>query len=356
MRRILISLVLSLLALGGLIYLLRGPIALAIVERIADRTLAQDVPKELPDGLAIGLCGAGSPMADPDRAGPCVAVVAGGHLYVVDIGEGGQRNLNRMGLSPGRVEALFLTHFHSDHIDSMGALMLGHWAAGAAKAPLDIYGPEGVAAVVAGFNAAYTLDSTYRTAHHGADIVPPEGFGGLAHPFTLSGDAPEVIFTQGDLKVSAFVVNHKPIDPAVGYVFEYKGRKIVISGDTAKSPNVQAAAAGADVLAHEALSEPLVAILANAAKKAGKLNVEKIMHDIPNYHTSPEQAAEIARDAGVGYLLYYHIVPGLPLPGLDVTFLGRAAEIYKGPMRIGHDGDMLILPAGSKVITLTRRF
>ena len=89
-----------------------------------------------------------------------------------------------MALAPGRIEALLLTHFHSDHIDGMGGLMLQRWVGGAHTAPLPVHGPDGVEAVVAGFNAAYTPDRGYRVAHHGPETVPPGGFGGTAKPFS----------------------------------------------------------------------------------------------------------------------------------------------------------------------------
>src|SRR4029434_164695 len=121
----------------------------------AERAIGSDAIAELPDGLHVLLCGAGSPLADPQRSGPCVAVIAGTHLFEVDAGDGAGRNLTRLNLPPGRVEALFLTHFHSDHIDGLGELTVLRWAGGNHKDPLPVFGSTGVEAVVTGFNAAY---------------------------------------------------------------------------------------------------------------------------------------------------------------------------------------------------------
>ena len=118
----------------------------------------------------------------------------------------------------------------------------------------------------------------------------------------------------------------------------------------------QREAAGVDLLVHEALSGPLTALLKDGAVKAGRMNLAKIFDDIPNYHTSPGEAAETARDAKVGYLLLNHIAPPLPLPGLETAFLGDAPNIYSGTIRIGADGDFVSLPAGSKEIKVSRRF
>ena len=355
MRRIFIGLVVILLGAGGLGFALRGQIALALYDRGIARAMTQDALAELPDALSIGLCGSGSPLPDPERAGPCVVIVAGTKMYLVDIGEGGSRNIGRMGLPGGRIEALFLTHFHSDHIDSLGPLMLQRWVGGNNTQPLPIYGPEGVEDVVKGFNQAYSLDRGYRVAHHGPDIVHPTGFGGEAHTFALTPEAPTLVLEQDGLSVHSFAVEHNPIEPAVGYIFEYKGRKIVVSGDTRKTKSVVAAAKGADLLAHEALSPELVKHLEKGAKATGRDGLAHIMNDILNYHTSPEEAAEQARDAGVGYLLLYHIVPALPISALEGPFLGRSREIYSGPIRVGHDGDFIILPVNSKNVLLTHR-
>jgi ribonuclease Z len=205
--------------------------------------------------------------------------------------------------------------------------------------------------VLAGFLQAYAPDKVYRVAHHGPVVVPPDGFGGTARPFDVAApDGRVVIVDEPDLEIVAFTVDHEPVHPAVGYRIRYKDRTVVLSGDTRKSANVQREAAGVDLLVHEALSEPLVAILERSAAQAGRTNVAKIFADIPSYHTTPEQAAEIARDADVGYLLLNHIVPALPVPGQEAAFLGDSSRVFAGPLRVGRDGDFVSLPAGTKRI------
>jgi len=337
-------------------WVLRGQIAVWLMQRIYEKAMTGDPLAELPDGLHVGLCGAGSPMPDPNRAGPCVAVVAGRQLFVVDSGPGSTRRLSLMHLPPGEVSAVFLTHFHSDHIGDLGELMLQRWAGGAATTPLPVYGPTGVDQVVAGFEAAYALDRGYRIAHHGPKVMPPSGWGGAAHPFAISKTGPNVVvLSEPDLTVTAFPVDHDPVEPAVGYLFVYKGRRLVVSGDTAPSARLEAAAQGADVLTHEGLAPNLVAIQRAAALKAGKWNTAAILHDILSYHTSPEAAAGIAARAHVRYLLFDHIIPPLPTSALDGPFLGRSHEIYSGPIHVGEDGDFVSMPAGGHDIRLTNR-
>jgi ribonuclease Z len=335
---------------GGL-WLAQGPIAERIMARAYDRAMRPDPLDGLPDGLSVALCGSGSPMPDPTRAGPCTAVIAGHRLFVVDSGEGSVKVLSLMNLPPARVEALFLTHFHSDHIADLGELMLQHWAGGAAASPMTVYGPTGVDEVVGGFEQAYQLDRGYRIAHHGTTIVPPSGFGGTPHAFAMPPDsADRVLIDEPDLKVVAFPVNHGPVKPAVGYLFVYKRRRLVISGDTAASSRVEAEARGADVLVHEGLAPNLVAIQRQAAVAHGRDNLAQILQDILSYHTTPEQAAAIAQRAQVKVLLFTHVIPPLPLRALDGPFLGAAPQIYHGRIIVGRDGDIVTLPAGTSEI------
>lgn len=139
-------------------------IGLALFERGVEARVGRDATAGLADGLHVGLCGTGSPLHNRERAGACNVVIAGKHLFVIDAGEGGARNIGLMGLPTARIEALFLTHFHSDHIDGMGPMMLLRWPGSGNIAPLPVYGPTGVEAVIAGFNAAYAIDNGYRTA------------------------------------------------------------------------------------------------------------------------------------------------------------------------------------------------
>ncbi|HEX6859964.1 MAG TPA: MBL fold metallo-hydrolase [Caulobacteraceae bacterium] len=354
--RVALGLLLLLVIAGGVAWVMRGQIAMAAFGRTYDRALGVDGIGALPDGLHVGLCGSGSPMPDPTRAGPCVAVVAGTRLFVVDSGQGSTRNLALMDLPPPRVEAVFITHYHSDHIADLGELMLQRWAGGARTTPAPIYGPTGVESVVDGFEAAYQLDRGYRIAHHGPQVMPPSGFGGEPRPFAVDRARPDVLLIdEPDLKVWAFPVEHHPAEPAVGYLFEYKGRRAVISGDTGPSPRLEQAAKGADLLAHEGLAVNMVARQREAALKAGKANYAKILADIPSYHSTPEQAAAAAQRAGVRSLLFYHEIPPLPVRALEGPFLGDARKIYHGPIQVGRDGDFISLPAGSTAIEHSNR-
>jgi ribonuclease Z len=152
-----------------------------------------------------------------------------------------------------------------------------------------------------------------------------------------------------------FRVEHDPANPAVGYRFEYGGRSAVVSGDTRKSANLARFAKGADLLAHEALSHELVARLQRAANAAGRPNVAKIAADIPDYHTSPVEAAELAAEAGVRHLLLYHVLPPLQLAGLEAAFVDGVDAAYSGPVTVGRDGTFVSMPAGTQAIETSSR-
>lgn len=125
-----IGLVALLLVAGLAVRSQQARIGTALFERAVDARVGRDATAGLADGLHVALCGTGSPLPNPARAGPCNVVIVGKHVFVVDIGEGGGRNINVMGMPLGRIEGVFLTHFHSDHIDGMGPLMMMRWTAG----------------------------------------------------------------------------------------------------------------------------------------------------------------------------------------------------------------------------------
>jgi ribonuclease Z len=344
--------------------LILGVLAAAFGDRVLMRAMQRQVEHnlsgaafaEFPDGLNVVLCGAGSPMPDPTRTGPCVAIVAGQRVVVVDAGSGSVRNLPLYGIPVGRVSDVFITHFHSDHIDGLGELMMQRWANAAHTEPLPVHGPDGIEQVVDGFNRAYAADDTYRIAHHGPKIIPPSGAGGIAKPFALPAPGEgTVVLDDGGLKVTAFTVDHRPIVPAVGYRFDYHGRSVLVSGDTVKSANLEHFAQGVDLLVHEALAPQLVNVITQGATAAGAGNIAQITRDILNYHTTPVEAAQIAQAAGAKYLLLYHIVPALPYRPLERLFLRGVSDAYAGPAKVGRNGTWISLPAGTTEVKAGQR-
>jgi len=311
---------------------------------VAD-SLTRDDLADQPDGLHVMLCGAGSPLPDINRSGPCVAVQAGEHLYIVDAGTNGARNLGRFFVDAGRTEAVFLTHVHSDHIDGLGELAMIRWLNSGSDQPLPVYGPPIISEIVAGFNRAYAPDIGYRVLHQ-PDAVRATGGGLEAFTFEMpvEGELKTVLETPDGVRVSAFKVDHEPVDEAVGYRIDYKGLSVAISGDTKKSTNLIEQSRGVDLLLHEALDNRLTERIAAAAESVGDDDAAQTMRDIGSYHATPVQAAESAAEAGAAHLLYYHIAPQLPNAAMERLFLKGTSDVYDGKITVGTDGTLITMP------------
>jgi ribonuclease Z len=346
---------LAVAAAGVLAYTQRVAIGLHLMTReVAAVASVADPLAALPDGLHVGLCGAGSPLPDEKRGGPCTTVVAGRKMFVFDAGSSASRHIVQMRLNVGQIDGLFLTHYHSDHIDGVGELLLQRWVQRTSTTPLPVYGPAGLEQVLQGFGQVYTQDRAWRIAHHGEEVLPPAGFGAQARPFDMPPGGRKVLVSEPDLEIVAFAVEHEPVSAAVGYRIRYKDRTVVISGDTRRCAAVERESRGADLLLHEALSPAMSAIFERQLGAANRGPLAKVFRDILTYHTSPEEAAQIAQSAGVRMLVLHHIIPLLP-PGLEPAFLERSAEFFRGPIHIGQDGDWISLPAGRTAITVGRR-
>lgn len=341
--------------LVGLVFLFgRGWLAERAFQSALDNTVGVDQSAKLGDGLHVYVCGSGSPMPDANRAGPCLAVLAGDQAFVFDAGSGSVRKLQRMGFPMPKIQAAFLTHLHSDHIDGLGELLLQAWVAGGRSAPLPVHGPAGADTVIAGFNSAYAIDQGYRVAHHGPQVVKPGGFGGAAQIITLpDGADTQVVYESGGMKITAIRVNHAPISPAFGYRIDYRGRSAVLSGDTVYSPSFVGASKGADLMLHEALNKEMIAAIGKKLAERGQPGNAQIMTDIQNYHASPEDAARAASEAGVQALVLYHMVPAPPARLIEPLFLGDAPKRFGGTLRLAQDGMIISLPAGSKAVKFT---
>lgn len=321
----------------------------ALMRRVVAANVGGNVDVLDEDALHVVLCGTGSPMPDPERAQSCAIVYAGGKVFLIDAGLGGWDRLARFQLPVGGLTGILLTHFHSDHISGIPDIALNSWAAGRRDA-LALYGPPGVETVAKGFDFAYSLDDGYRIAHHGSEFFSEEGAAYLPIVVDVPNrDSAVTVYDEGGVKVTAFRVSHEPVDPAYGYRIDYRGRSVVFSGDTKKDGNVARFGKDADVLIHEALADHMVHMLEEGLEHRGDRRA-KVMHDIPDYHATPVQAAEIANEAGVKLLVYTHIVPRLPNAIAERVFLRGVSDVRSDGVTLGYDGLYLELPADSEKI------
>jgi ribonuclease Z len=247
------------------------------------------------DALRIAICGSSAPLPSASRAKSCVAVFANGKFYIVDAGPESVENLVLWGIPLSSVGGVLLTHYHSDHIGDLGELNLQTWAGGR-PGPLAVYGGPGVERVVDGFNEAYQLDQGYRTAHHTEAVMPSATWPMIAKTIELDGeptpakDRTGLVLDDGALRITAIEVDHAPISPAYAYRFDYKGRSALITGDLKYHPVLAKAARGVDVMVSEAIAVQMTRSLGAGAKEGGRDRTAAIMHDIEDYHITPEQS------------------------------------------------------------------
>ena len=304
------------------------------------------------DGLKVVLAGTSGPLPVRDRAKPCIVVQAAGALYLVDVGPESTENLMTWRLPVSAARAVFLTHLHSDHIGDLGEFNMQSWVQGRER-PLALIGPSGVDKVARGFNQAYENDHVFRRAHHERDGFRFPIAAGRIEPRVIripAGASTATAWRDGDLTVTAIRVSHDPVSPAFGYRFDYRGRSVSISGDTMKWPAFAEASKGVDVMLHEAQSEAMTRQLSQALKGMGNARTSSMMADTLTYHTTPVEAADIARAAGARRLVLYHLTQaGLPIFTPEAFTRGMDAG---GPLdwRLARDGMTIDLPAGSDEI------
>jgi ribonuclease Z len=268
-----------------------------------------------PTPLQVILLGTGYPRPDPERAGPATAVAAGGKLYLVDAGRGVLLRLAATEFPLKSIRAVFLTHLHSDHTSGLPDLFATSWIFGR-NAPLELYGPRGTQQAARALEAFYAADTHIRR-----DLVerlPGAGATIRAHEIEEG-----MVYEDAAVRITAFVVDHRPVEPAFGYRFDARGKSIVISGDTRPSENLIRHARGADILVHEAY----------LPEHFDRVDTPAVAARLKHYHTSAAEAGQVARQAGVKLLVLTHLVPGGP----EKTFLERAGKYFPGKIVVGRD-------------------
>ncbi len=261
------------------------------------------------------LLGTGFPRSDPERAGPATAVVFKDGVFLFDAGRGVTQRFWASGHPLKSLRAVFLTHLHSDHTSGLPDLFNTSWIFGRYE-PLRLFGPPGTRELADAMLAFFAADIPIRR-----DLTERHPGAGATVDARVVEEG--VAYADGELKVLAFRVDHQPVKDALGYRVEAAGRVIVISGDTRPSPNLIRHAQGADVLVHEAyLPEHFDKV--DTPERAARLKA---------YHTSADEAGQVAAAAGVKLLVLTHVIP----TGADLVFLERAARAFKGRIVVGRD-------------------
>lgn len=339
-RKLLFAVAAVLAALGGTAYLARDALlGMAIRHRVQqgpDMAFAKDH-----DGIRVLICGTGSPEVSSARAQACTLVAAGGKLFLFDVGDGSVRSLAASRIPVNDLERVFITHFHSDHFGDLGVLINAGWIWGRER-PLVVQGPEGMAGVVAGYEAAYALDVGYRSANmpHLAERRA------VAHAVPM-----EIAFTKGvrsvrvydadGVTVDAVLVAHDPVRPALGYVLRYKGRKLFVSGDTEVSPVNLPAMRGADMVVHESYAGHMVRRAIPEMRRLGmEFNARVAERTIP-YHADNIALAKQAEAAGVKHLVLTHLIPYPENAVVRAMYTEGMGDLFEGEITVAKDGMVL---------------
>ena len=265
--------------------------------------------------IKVTLLGTGTPLPIMERFGASILVEAGSETLLFDAGRGCLQRLRQVNVFYNKINALFLTHLHSDHIVGIPDLWLTGWLTSERATPLEVFGPTGTDGLVTNLQKAFAYDIKIRIEDDKAN-----GQGSRLLPKEIKQG---VIYEKNGVKVIAFDVDHYPVVPAFGYRIEYKGHSVVLSGDTRYSQNLVSYAKGADLLIHE------VAIAADTLSKSDS------KYHILAHHTTPEQAAKVFNQVRPKLAAYSHIVNIYAQKEEDIG--KRTKAIYTGPLILGKD-------------------
>ena len=269
--------------------------------------------------IEVTLLGTGSPIPDPERAGPSTLARAGDQIFLFDCGRGVLQRLAAIGLGANQLSALLLTHLHSDHIADLGDVIITRWVSTFTPdaPPLPIIGPPGTAEVVAATLKAFGFDVGYRIAHH-ADLTGPP-------PVEVHEYTDGAVWDHDGVHIQCAPTDHRPVTPTIGFRVEHAGASVVLAGDTVPCESLDTLAAGAGALVHTVIRKDLIE----------KLPMQRI-RDICDYHSSVEEAAATATRAGVGILVLTHYVPAIA-PGTEDQWRALAATEFDRQIELGGD-------------------
>ncbi len=273
-------------------------------------------------------------MVSTERFGPAQVIRHAGTAVLVDCGSGVTQRLLALGLTGRDLDALLLTHLHSDHIVDLFQLIVSSWHQGRDR-PQRVFGPRGTKAYVEGLMTLWRPELEQRIAHErrpstaALEVVVTE---------IADGESLEI----ADLSVRVLEVEHQPVAQAFGFVFAPSGQagpRIVLSGDTRRCAALIAAAGGAELLVHEVMVHREMPVIEGLRTAEGLANVA-------SYHTLSHEVGKIATEAGVGCLALTHIVP----PGCDrQALLEEVAADFAGPLILGED--LMTIDAASRQVT-----
>lgn len=282
------------------------------------------VSAQRPNTRLILLGTGGGPRPRKASSGSAQVIIANGTPYVIDCGDGVARQLAFAGVPLPSLRHIFITHQHSDHNADYGNLMLLAWAGGL-RTQVDTWGPPPLEQMTRLFFEMNAFDINTRVADEGRTPLAPLV---KVHELSRAG----LVMQDDNVKVTAALVDHPPVVPALAYRFDAPDRSIVISGDTARSDSLIRLAQGADVLVHEAMYVPAVdRIVASIA------NASTLKKHLIESHTAVEDCGRVAAAAGVKTLVLSHLVPGEDPQVTDQMWMDAARAHFRGTVILAKD-------------------
>jgi len=309
------------------------------IERQARNALQLDLLDDKNDFRLITV-GTSAPIPS-DRAQTCNVIIANGEIFIFDLGEGSLDMLEDLRLPFIRATEVFISHWHSDHFIDLPGFINRSWQMGRSN-PLTIYGPKGINQIIDGIDNLLDIENEHRVAHHGADIMDPSI--ALASGVPLSTDqGSHIVYSDGEVLITATLVNHDPVELSYAYRIDFGERSVVLSGDCSYDERLISFAKGADILVHEAMQKDFMKRGSELMKDMGNDRNSKILSDVLDYHSTPQDAAKVAQQAGVKKLILSHLAP-VPENPLSRRFFKRGlGDVYKGPIVLADDGDEYLI-------------
>ena len=314
-------------------------------DRMMDRMIEMgmnksDFKKELLedfDGIRIFTLGTASALPD-DYNQTGTAIFAGGFFFLFDVGDGVVKEAEKLRLPLPSLDAVFISHYHSDHYIELPYVINRSWVLGR-KDNLTIFGPPGIDSILKGIDIMLQPENQFRIDHHGNENMNLQVSSSVSEEIRTATDNSAVIFDKEGVKVTAFEVCHPPITPSFGFKIEYKNKSVVISGDTKENcNNLLKYAQNADVLIHEVMLKDLVIKSSEINNGNGNKRNADIAKDITDYHTDPFDVGILADKANVGKLILHHFAPVPSNIILRRRYRFAIRKNFKGPLSLAEDG------------------